>query len=341
MININKSYFCALLLFLLVSCAQEEVLVAEKMREIKTLRLYMDNSVVVVADSTDEDIDSITRSQLVISTSSWYSLFEKGDTIGFFPDGGYQIPFIPPLEEGETAKTVTIQAQGWMTKDGIMYAAYLPYNFYNRHFDKVHWSFFRKTPKQMANGSTSDPTVGQDHLGPYMFMATPVCPADDEGAIDANLYLKACVIRVRAKMPLGGTFTKMVLASSKSDAFITHGTLDMFSEGQPFTAKGYINYITLLLNNFEVASTKYITAYLVVPPTENLTGTDLTLYVWDSNGNCYSGSQTLSSSLGSWPARGYVKLNYTNLAADYNVPSVYLTPFEYEEELDAGVALED
>lgn len=331
-------------LFLMPSCETHESNEVETLREIKRIVLYFEPSQPVLGD---EDIggpassnSANTRSGAVVSSSSWHSYFQHNDSIGIFAEGGAQIPFLPPIEEGDTAHKVDIVAQGWMTKIGIMYAAYMPYYFYNRYYNKVYWSFFKKTPIQPENGANVS-TTPWDFLGPQMLMVTPVVPATEDGMIQAGLSHQGCIVRIQCRMPLGGTFVKMVLASSKSDAFITHGYVDMFSEGQPFTPKGYINYMTLMLNNFEVASSGVITAYFIAPPS-NLVGTNLTLYVWDNLGNCYSGPKnSLTSSQGNWKKNGYVKLTYTNLTAEYNVPSVYLTPFEYEEEIDTGVALED
>lgn len=328
---------------MLFSCKQDNNVNDDHLIEIKTIYLSIDPP---SSETGDDPIDSTeneiaTRTGANVTSSSWIGYFEHNDTLGIFPEGGYQIPFIPPLEEGEKVNSMAIEAQGWMTKDGILYAGYMPFNYYYRQFNKIPWSFFRKTPKQMENGIANNVDVGQDHLGPFILWAASPTLSEGDGKIYMNLRHQGCIIRIQCRMPLGGTFVKAVLASSKSDAFITHGTLDLFSEGQPFTAKGYTNYISILFNNFEVASSGVITFYFIAPPS-NLTGTDLTLYVWDNQGNCYSGPKnSLTSSQGNWQKNGYVKLTYTNLSADYNVPSVYLTPFEYEEEIDTGVALED
>ena len=332
---------CGCCLAMLFSCSRDDVVVDDHMIEIKTIYLSALPPAYVGGDEPiDSADDDVTRSGVAVTSSTFQAYFEHNDTLGIFPEGGYQIPFIPPIEEGNKESQVAIKAQGWMTKDSIYYAAYMPFNFYNRYSNKIPWSFFRKTPKQMENGIANNVDVGQDHLGAFMFMLSDTTLAEGNGGLKANLSHLGCIVRVQCRMPLGGTFVKAVLASSKSDAFITHGTMDLFAEGQPFTPKGYTNYISILFNNFEVATSGIITFYFIAPPS-NLASSDLTLYVWDSYGNCYSGPKTYTSTQGSWPRNGYVKLTYTNLTAEYNVPAVYLTPYEYEIEYDTGVALED
>lgn len=312
----------------MASCKEQEAISGEKLVEIKRVVLTMEPA---HAEGDDEDDAEVTRLVSIGNGSSWRPEFQSTDTFGLFPEGGYQIPFIPPLEEGESKQTVAIEAQGWMTKDSLNYAAYLPYNFYNRYYNKIPFSYYSKVPKQLANEDAR-------HLDGLVLMATDIVPADS-GQINATIRSQGQIICIKADMPVGGTFVKMVLASSDPQAFVVWGYMNLLAEGQPFTARRYTDYATLLLDNIAVNSGERITAFFNFAPT-NIPNTDLTLYVWDNYGNCYSASRVLTAVQGAWVKGGFRAFVFKP-TLDHNVPSVYLNPYKYEIEYDTGVALED
>ena len=273
-------------------------------------RLPLDSSKLEPSiDEQNNDSLVTTRATTTGTGQNIGILFEHTDTLGIFPDGGYQIPFVLPLKEGETASGVLIEAQGWMTKDGIMYSTYLPCNFYNRNYNRIR---------------------------------------ADNGTFHASLRNMACILRFQCYAPTNADYRKVVLAIDYN-GFPQKGYFDLFDvhknangkhtpESQPFIAENNTNFVYVLIKSAPLATKNVLTAYLVVPPID-LRGKTITAYVWDSNGNCYSQTMTLDNSDSRNWERGTVRgIAFTGLALT-TTPSAYVTPYDSEVGL-GGVALE-
>lgn len=286
------------------------------------------------------DGDSIVTRATVTGTGINLGFaFEHGDTIGIFPDMGYQIPFVLPLEEGETASSVIIEAQGWMTKDGVVYSSYLPYDFYNRYYNKIPWDF--SVPQVQSSNNK------RDHLGARMFMACDTTRADS-GKFHASLQHMACILRIQCVSPATADYRKIVLTVN-DNVFATKGTFDIFdvhkdgngkhtAESQPFHADEYTNFVYVLLKSGTRNSGQTLTGYLVVPPTD-MRGKTITAYIWTSEGVCYTGSVTADNTdTYNW-TRGTIKnIAFTSFSLT-TTPTAYVTPYDSEVGL-GGVALE-
>lgn len=285
---------------------------------------------VPAAEVMGEDMDdngNTTRSGWGLTGSTAYPLFEGGDTAGIFPSGGYQIPFVVPGNKGELNKTVSIEAQGWMTKDSLYYAVYLPYDFYNRYYNKIPWDY-SKTVIQKENNTF-------DHIGEQMFMVSDTTLADS-GKFFAVMRYMGAVLKVNCKMPIGGIFKKFVLASSDSKQFAADGTMNIFSPSHEFLANAYTDYLTLYLDDISLEGNGVLRVYVMMPPND-FQNKRLTVYIWDQYGNCYSGYRDLGTGY-VYNENSYGSINITNIVVVPS-PQVYEQPYQSEMSI-SGVAIE-
>ncbi len=338
----KNCFVSQLFICLVVSCSTnvDEWTGYSRVDHIIVSRLPLDSSKLEPSiDEQNNDSLVTTRATTTGTGQNIGILFEHTDTLGIFPDGGYQIPFVLPLKEGETASGVLIEAQGWMTKDGIMYSTYLPFNFYNRNYNRIPWDY-GKPQIQSVN-------TNHEHLGEHIFEATDTTRADN-GTFHASLRNMACILRFQCYAPTNADYRKVVLAIDYN-GFPQKGYFDLFDvhknangkhtpESQPFIAENNTNFVYVLIKSAPLATKNVLTAYLVVPPID-LRGKTITAYVWDSNGNCYSQTMTLDNSDSRNWERGTVRgIAFTGLALT-TTPSAYVTPYDSEVGL-GGVALE-
>lgn len=325
-------FFLFVCIVLFVSCSQEETtMLSDKNVHKSTIVINMQPLV----------YDQSTRAGISGSTSSWSAYFDNGvdtvDTMGLFPKEGYQIPFEVPIPKGTKAPSVVVTAEGWSTKKSITYGIYLPYNFYNRNYSKIPWDL-RSVPLQKSN-------TDNVHAGLRMLYASDTCQATSGATGDTlktSLFMKGSILQIRCKMstPAGTKFVKMMLSSSDVNQFTVYGTLNMFKNApdlynkvtfgvnQELTEIVHSDHLLLLLDNLEINSSNYVVGYFTVPPCD-FTGKTLTVYLWDSSGNVYSGSSVRTTST---PIQRHTFKNF-----NFNTMSLYtgvipsLNPWEKTE----------
>lgn len=250
-----------------------------------------------------EDTIAFTRAGITGSTSAWGIYFDNGvdtvDTMGLFPNGGYQIPFKVPIPNKTTSATVVIKAEGWGTKKNTTYGVYLPYKFANRDFSKIPWDL-RSVPLQKSN---TDLVAS----GLRMLYASDTVQATGD-TLNTVVNMKGSILQIRCSFPsINPVFVKMMLASSDSKQFTTYSQLNMFQivpdgnsvatygVNQVLTELEHSDHVTILLDKIQKNSSNYVVGYFVVPPCD-FTGKTFTAYLWDTAGNVYAGSFTRPTS---------------------------------------------
>lgn len=295
----------------------------------------------------DSISDELTRSQTTGSGTNISTLYEYGDTIGIFPDKGFQIPFVLPLEEGETASSVEIYAQGWMTKDEVYYAVYYPFNFYNRHYNKIPWDY-RKVLCQKINNNAA-------HLAENIFLASDTSLAD-QGKFHATLRMMGCIVRARIRTADAATFSKVVIVTEQNSV-PTHGYYDLFDThepdgnaptiDQPFHAEGWTNFFPIYLGEIDgngkptgvaMNANALLTVYYALPEM-NVGGQTLTCYLWTNTGVCYTGTVTIATGTAGLFKRNTVNTIQFTSTSLTTTPDVYMYPYTDHQDL-SGVALE-
>lgn len=290
-----------------------------------------------ITDNLSDTVSIKTRSVAVGSNLTISYGFENGDTVGIFPEKDYQIPFALPVPKGTVQTSSSILAQGWMTKKSVLYSVYLPWKFENRNYNHIPWDY-RIIQVQDGNDNTK-------RLGTYWFLASDTLTSGD-ASFGAKLINMGAIIRVQVVAPVTGTFVRMILASPDK-SFATYGYYDLFDVlspkedingakitsnpylHQPFHALGYSDHVTLDFKNVTMNAGGKLRGWFVIPETD-VRNKLLTVYLWDSNGNCYTAQVT--SSTANWTrntinATGFPSLSLTT------TPFTNLNPWESNENI--------
>ena len=218
----------------------------------------------------DFQLEQGTRSTVEIDNSGVHFLWSEGDIVGIFPDKGSQAEF--EMSSGAGMQSATFNGGGWALKAASKYAAYFPYDFYNRDLKAIPVSYEGQT--QTGNNSTA-------HLGAYDFMAAGVStPA--HGAVAFDMQHMGALVRLQTDLGEAKILTNVSIASSGNE-FTTAGTIDLTAVNPQITATATSNTLNIPLNNFTVADDETTTIYLMLAPV-NLFGETLEITFSDEVG---------------------------------------------------------
>ena len=290
------------------------------------------------ADAVDtDDEDESTRFVNTSGYANYTPGFEHGDSVGIFPNGGYQIPFPLPIASGAapSATITSVVAQGWMTRNDTLYVTYMPFNFYNRHYDRIPWDY-RKEQRITAHNSYA-------HGAALAFFASDTLSADSS-KFQAKMRHMGVWLRVRVKnLPVNGPWAKMVIAA-QTNAFTSHGYWHLFdvANGQPFepaTPAAKRDYITLMIDNLARGSTQVLNMHMVLAPC-NLEGQTVTCYMTTNTGVTYACQYPIPAGTGVWESNTAHDLNIQGPWTMQTLPAPYQNPWEYDETF-MGVAVPD
>ena len=308
-------------ILLIVSCSEASSEFSNTNDQVKKIRFEM---IQPSLDSLFEET-SLTRSAIYGSGISFNFGFTKGDTVGIFPENGYQIAFKLNVPAGEILTTTSIIAEGWMTKKNKLYSCYLPFNYDNKQSNRIPWDL-RKI--QVQNGNDS-----KDSMCNYAIYGSDTVRTTDT-LFDTKVYYMGSMVAIHIAAPVTASYTKAVMALSKK-GFASYGYFDLFDVSapkesptniistpylhQPFHAEGYTDHISLKLLNFVVSSGSQMWFWFIVPETDAV-GDDITVYFWDNKGNCYTSTRAVKSpfkrnhiSSLSFPDATLATTPYTNL----------------------------
>ena len=341
-----KKYFY-ISIFLMLSICQSCTKQNDLMTVGKSMRIHFETvAPTFESDTPEDDILSRTTDISGAGTSSVQVGFENGDTVGIFPDGGFQIPFKLPVV-GAPVPSVNIVADGWDTKASTLYAVYSPFDFYNKDAEKIPWSY--KGPQQQYGNDT------KDHLGNYWFLASDTVSATVDGSgntiFAASLIMMGAAIRCQTKVPVACTIVRMILVAPYA-AFPTDGYYDLFDTTapkedvlhkfssspiisipylhQPFKTNGYTDHLTLdFPGGIALAANERIRGWFVSPEA-NLSSMTVELYLYDTAGNCYVTSKALTASVGNIARNSVKAIGFAN-AVQTTTPFNNLNPWEVEE----------
>jgi hypothetical protein len=274
-----------------------------------------------------------TRSKITGSSLSFGLGFTKGDTIGIFPESGYQIAFDLDVPQGQVKTSTSISAKGWKTKENVLYSCYMPFVYDNKNYSHIPWNL-EKIQVQRGNNN-------RDSMSNYAIYAS-----DTVTTSDANFHTSLCymgsMLAAVFNAPQTANFTRVIVASSKK-IFATKGYYDLFDINslkepsskisscpylhQPFHGENYSDHITLNLKDFSVNKGTQMWAWFIVPETV-LVNTNLELYVWDSDGNCYTATKLITTDLKRNTISGYLFSNLTKTTTPYT----NLNPWEEDKD---------
>lgn len=218
----------------------------------------------------DFQIETGTRSSVVINNAGVNFLWEEGDVVGIFPNTGDQVSFV--MDEGAGMQTATFNGGGWALKASSTYAAYYPHNFYNRNLTAIPVSY--EGQRQDGNASTA-------HLGAYDFMAASVTTPSN-GAVAFDMQHMGALVMLQAELDEDKTLTNVALKAS-IPAFVEAGTIDLTAMNPYITSTASTNIHNIPLDNFTVAYNETSIVYFMMAPT-NLDGETLEITLSDERG---------------------------------------------------------
>lgn len=215
-----------------------------------------------------------TRSTVNINNEGVQFLWSANDTVGIFPNTGFQAPFA--MDEGAGMQTATFNGGGWALKASSTYAAYYPFNFYNRDMTKIPVSYAGQA--QESNNSTA-------HIGTYDFMAASVTTPSN-GAVAFDLKHMGCLVMLQTDLDETKTLTKVTLESEAlGTPFTTAGIINLTEVAPQITATSTSNALEIPLKNFTVAANETSTIYFMMAPL-NLSNESLEITLFDERGEC-------------------------------------------------------
>lgn len=253
----------------LVSCTtevdfQEEIFTPSEIENIR----------VVARDF--EGAENLSRTMVEIGTTGASFAWAANDTIGIFPNSGYQVAF--PMISGAGSQTASFDGGGWALKASATYSAYYPFNYDYRSPQNILVDYMGQ--KQVGDGST-------DHLGAYDYMlATPVAP--QAGNVTFEFKHISSLVQFKLKVPEAGTLTSLTLNASKP-AFVRRGKVNLTTGNVMIIPEAESPSFSMELEDIQVSANQEVTIYTMMAPVD-LTGLDVTVAVTNNEGEVTTGT---------------------------------------------------
>ena len=220
---------------------------------------------------SDSDISVNSRMNIAVSGSVKY-YWENTDTIGIFPDDGYQVAF--PLKTSGESSSATFTGGGWALKSSSTYAAYYPFEYNYRRSDSIPVSYLGQ--KQIGNKSSA-------LADKYNYMSA-VGNKPAEGSLNFDMKRLGRFIILKFNLAEPTTLTSVKLIASES-VFTTKGYFNLWANTHSIIPLEKSNSLTIDLEDIETTiANEEVTIYFCMPPV-NLSGENLTLEVTDENTN--------------------------------------------------------
>lgn len=218
----------------------------------------------------DFDFESATRSSVSITESVADFIWSENDTVGIFPNTGSQAEFA--MSQGAGTQTATFTGGGWALKSSATYAAYYPYNFYNRDLKNIPVSYAGQTQKGNA---------GTAHIGAYDFMAASVSTPENAAVSFAMQHMGALVM-LQTDLDEAKTLTSVTLSAEDAE-FTTTGTMDLTAATPAISALATSETLSIPLTDFQVAEDETTTIYFMLSPI-NLSDKTVSVTLSDEDG---------------------------------------------------------
>ncbi len=213
-----------------------------------------------------------TKTSTVLENGSIIYAWEATDTIGIFPNTGYQVAFPIGSQAGDSY--ATFDGGGWALKDNATYSSYYPFEYMNKRANRIPLIF----TGQVQNGNNLN------HIGDYDYLASvPTAPAN--GAVTFLLKHMACLVWLNLTMPVATNFTKISI-SSNVPVFKTAVFVNILDENLPLTPAATSDHIVLNLQNVTVDANNLLQAFMMVAPTDIADG-EYYISAVDDSGRIY------------------------------------------------------
>lgn len=264
--KLNYFGHLAAITLLSVSCSEDVIFMENVPSESSTV-----NHVSAMIPDFRNHVETATRTA-VEGDETMSLVWAENDTIGIFPQTGYQVAF--PMTEGAGQKNATFTGGGWGLKKSSTYSAYCPMigQFY---LDKT------KIPMNL-NGQTQKANGSSEHVGSYDYLVA-INSTVENGRVYFGFQHLVTVLRLKITMPRAGTYTTVLL---KTDGqLVTEGTFNL-ENGNVTPIKTSKQQVLNLKNITLTDENLVLDTYIVIVPAD-LSANNLTAEIFDDEGNCY------------------------------------------------------
>ena len=252
-----------MLLLTLASCTSnlEQVASLEDFGEIKKVTVTL------------PEINVSTESRIAIQVGSGVDyIWESTDSLGIFPNQGYQVAF--PLNASSNSNSATFEGGGWGLLANSEYAAYYPFKYNNQKSNSIPITYVGQ--KQVGNKNTS-------YADSYNYMVSrgskPV-----GGTLNFTMQFLGRLIILKFNVPEPTTLSSVKLIAPEN-VFTTKGYFNLWEETPSIVSTETSNSLTIELENITTTSTnEEVTVYFFMAPV-NLSGKTLTIEATDINGH--------------------------------------------------------
>ena len=215
-----------------------------------------------------------SRTNIEVGNTVKYT-WASTDTLGIFPDVGFQAAF--PTASSSGSASATFSGGGWALKPSSQYAAYYPFNYDNRRIDCIPISYLGQ--KQKGNKNTY-------LVGKYDFLAAKATTPTN-GAVDFKMERLGRFIILKFNVPEPTTL-KSVKFSSSFNVFIKNGYIDLTADPLSINCNdnnSKSSYLTIDLEDITTTkSNEEVTVYFFTNPI-NLQYSLVNIEVTDINNN--------------------------------------------------------
>lgn len=221
-------------------------------------------------DEFSDDIE--TKTSTVLENGNITYAWEASDTIGIFPNTGYQVAF--PIGNQSGGAYATFNGGGWALKDNATYSAYYPFEYMNKRANQIPLVF----TGQVQNGNNLN------HIGNFDYMASvPTAPAN--GVVTFLLKHLGCLVWLNLTMPVATNFTTISI-SSNNPVFKTAVYANILDENLPLTTAVTSDHVVVNLQNVTVDGNNLLQAFMMVAPTDIADG-EYYISAVDDSGRIY------------------------------------------------------
>lgn len=254
-----------------------------------TIRLNLPEQQLINADGGESTRISYVDESTTLKQATMKRYYEYGDNFGILPKtGDSQIRFT--VQDDKTS-SIILASGAWNVKAGNTYVCYFPYALENQDATAIPFSYTGQV--QTGNSNT-------DHLSKFVFITSDV-QSSETGEFHFELGNAATLVKFILTVPNGGTFSKMTLEASEANKiFLQSGTIDLFAEGQPFTALKSSSSYTLQLQNVTIengGTNEPLVLYAMFGDCLKGAGIPLAVTLYDNAGNKYSATKTFGANL--------------------------------------------
>lgn len=222
-----------------------------------------------------------TRMAVTVTSSGATFKWSEGDTLGVFPDEGYQTAF--PISDGTGTSSAEFDGGAWALRASMEYAAYYPFQHPMDAVNKRAIALSYVGQCQSGNNTTT-------HLGGYDYLAAPFTEVSSTGNTTFTFAHMGALVRLRLYVPAADSYSSVKLKSSGTK-FVTAGTIDLTATSPALSATTTSDEITLDLTGVSSdAADDLITLYLMMAPA-NLSSTQIAVTLAGATKN-YLGSVT-------------------------------------------------